>query len=92
MLNLNKQLSNAEFPARSGKEHKEKSRQYLDLPPEKRQEFFSQHGVRWSEFCNLEYFDPIRQSVFDPMHNVLLGEALPAQTGDLAFNIHSKVL
>ena len=33
----------------------------------------SKYGVRYSELFRLEYFDPIRMHVIDPMHNLLLG-------------------
>ncbi|KAI0026650.1 hypothetical protein K488DRAFT_65515, partial [Vararia minispora EC-137] len=32
-----------------------------------------QHGVRWTEFVRLHYFDPIRMTIIDPMHCMLLG-------------------
>lgn len=40
-----------------------------------RTEFLSNHGVRWSEVWRLKYFDPIRCSVVDPMHNLYSGTA-----------------
>ena len=30
-------------------------------------------GVRYTELSRLPYFDPIRMTVIDPMHNILLG-------------------
>ena len=36
----------------------------------------SKYGVRYSELFRLEYFDPIRMHVIDPMHNLLLGLSL----------------
>ncbi|EIW75570.1 hypothetical protein CONPUDRAFT_65494, partial [Coniophora puteana RWD-64-598 SS2] len=38
-----------------------------------REEHFKRHGSRWSEFMRLPYFNLVRQSVIDPMHNLLLG-------------------
>ncbi|KAJ7361702.1 hypothetical protein DFH08DRAFT_911337 [Mycena albidolilacea] len=38
-------------------------------------EFFSQYGVQWTEFARLEYFDLIKYTIIDPMHNLLLGVA-----------------
>ena len=32
-------------------------------------------GVRYSVLLNLEYFDPIRMTIIDPMHNLFLGTA-----------------
>ncbi|KAJ6459895.1 hypothetical protein C8R45DRAFT_826624, partial [Mycena sanguinolenta] len=40
-----------------------------------RQAFFSTKGVRWTEFARLKYFDLVRYTVVDPMHNLLLGVA-----------------
>ncbi|KAJ7573251.1 hypothetical protein C8J56DRAFT_1008382 [Mycena floridula] len=37
--------------------------------------FFSENGVRWSEFARLSYFDLVRNTIVDPMHNMLLGLA-----------------
>ena len=34
-----------------------------------------EHGVRYTELLRLPYFDTIRFSVVDPMHNILLGSA-----------------
>ena len=36
--------------------------------------FFKTHGVRWTEFARLKYFDLVRYTVIDPMHNLLLGK------------------
>ncbi|KAJ7731484.1 hypothetical protein B0H14DRAFT_2409444, partial [Mycena olivaceomarginata] len=38
-------------------------------------EFFKKHGVRWTEFARLKYFDLVKYTVVDPMHNLLLGVA-----------------
>ncbi|KAF8511920.1 hypothetical protein JB92DRAFT_2724598, partial [Gautieria morchelliformis] len=38
-----------------------------------REDFFSKYGTRWFEFARLKYFDPIRMTVIDPMHNLLIG-------------------
>ena len=35
--------------------------------------FFSQHGVRWTELARLPYFDLVRHTIIDLMHNLLLG-------------------
>ncbi|KAJ7782582.1 hypothetical protein DFH07DRAFT_864942 [Mycena maculata] len=50
--------------------------QYKDLSTaEEKEYFFAQHGVRWTEFAQLDYFDIVRYTVVDPMHNLLLGLA-----------------
>ncbi|KZV81223.1 hypothetical protein EXIGLDRAFT_575436, partial [Exidia glandulosa HHB12029] len=38
-----------------------------------RDAYFKKHGVRWFELARLPYFDPVRMSVIDPMHCLLLG-------------------
>ena len=40
-----------------------------------RKRFVKQIGVRWSELLRLSYFDPIRFTIVDPMHNLFLGIA-----------------
>ena len=35
----------------------------------------SQHGCRFSSLLDLPYFDPVRMTVVDPMHNLFLGTA-----------------
>lgn len=39
------------------------------------QELESEFGIRKSKICELIYFDPIRMSVVDPMHNLFQGTA-----------------
>ncbi|KAG2191745.1 hypothetical protein INT47_003105 [Mucor saturninus] len=34
-----------------------------------------ENGVRWSELHRLEYFDAVRCTIIDPMHNLFLGTA-----------------
>lgn len=63
------------YRPRTGEEHRNLCFQYRDLSTDKeRDEFFSKHGVRWTEFARLKYFDIVRFTVVDPMHNLLLGE------------------
>ncbi|GBE85372.1 hypothetical protein SCP_0705590 [Sparassis crispa] len=66
-------LSNG-FPACDGEEHKRLAREWKTLSSEEeRADFFKAHGVRWTELARLPYFDPVRMTVIDPMHNLLLG-------------------
>lgn len=61
------------FTARNGEEHKFHARRWAELQTdEERAAYFSLYGVRWSEFTRLSYFDPIRMTIIDPMHNLLL--------------------
>ncbi|KAF9468338.1 hypothetical protein BDZ94DRAFT_1279853 [Collybia nuda] len=50
--------------------------QWKSLKSESEQtEFFSTHGVRWTELARLKYFDLVQYTIIDPMHNFLLGLA-----------------
>ena len=60
---------------RDGKDHRDKCFEWKELLPPQRDEFFANHGVRWSELARLPYFDIVRQSIIDPMHNLLLGKS-----------------
>ncbi|KAJ7342832.1 hypothetical protein DFH08DRAFT_703492, partial [Mycena albidolilacea] len=40
-----------------------------------RAEFFRQYGAQWTEFARLNYFDLVKYTIIDPMHNLLLGVA-----------------
>ena len=42
---------------------------------ESRKNYVSQHHVRWSEIYNLDYFNPVRHYVVDPIHCLFLGVA-----------------
>jgi hypothetical protein len=51
--------------------------EYRDLQTGKdREEFFSRFGVRYTVFAELEYFDIVKWTVVDPMHNLLLGAVI----------------
>ncbi|KDQ05579.1 hypothetical protein BOTBODRAFT_182420 [Botryobasidium botryosum FD-172 SS1] len=66
-------LSNG-FPARDGDEHKRRVFEYRDLKTAaERKAHFAKHGAHWAEVCRLPYFDPVRMTIIDPMHNLLLG-------------------
>ncbi|XP_061190105.1 uncharacterized protein LOC133197961 [Saccostrea echinata] len=41
----------------------------------KKEELEKKYGVRYSVLLELEYFDPIRMTIIDPMHNLFLGTA-----------------
>ena len=40
-----------------------------------RNELESRHGCRYSVLLDLPYFDPVRMTIVDPMHNLFLGSA-----------------
>ncbi|KAI0309474.1 hypothetical protein OF83DRAFT_1158491, partial [Amylostereum chailletii] len=61
-------------PQRDGQSHKDHAQAWRDLDSKAaRKKYFDEHGVRWTEFARLRYFDPVRMTVVDPMHNLLLG-------------------
>jgi len=63
-----------EFEARNGETHRQQCYEWKGLETDKeRNNFFSQHGVRWTELARLPYFDLVRHTIIDPMHNLLLG-------------------
>ncbi|KAL5512094.1 hypothetical protein ACEPAG_3615 [Sanghuangporus baumii] len=62
------------FPHRSGEENRRLAFEYRKIDDEdEKQEFFTTHGVGYTELSRLPYFDLVRMAVIDPMHNVLLG-------------------
>ncbi|KAJ7776024.1 hypothetical protein DFH07DRAFT_732070, partial [Mycena maculata] len=70
------------FAARTGEEHRQLCFQYRVLPnQEEKDKFFSTHGVRWTEFARLKYFDLVRYTIIDPMHNLLLGKCIAKTQG-----------
>jgi hypothetical protein len=63
----------SEYPARDGATHRQLSFEYRNLQDDtERGAFFKQHGVRWTEFARLKYFDIFEWTVVDPMDNLLL--------------------
>ncbi|KAJ7205125.1 hypothetical protein B0H12DRAFT_1243500 [Mycena haematopus] len=43
------------------------------LPAEERDQAFAKHGIRWSEFWRLPYWDPSMSTVVDPMNGLYEG-------------------
>lgn len=41
----------------------------------KQEDIFKKYGTRWSELWRLQYWNPVRQLVVDPMHALLEGNA-----------------
>lgn len=60
-------------PPRSYEEHRQLALEWKSLEGKERTEHFKQHGSRWAEIMRLPYYDCIRMTVIDPMHNLLLG-------------------
>ena len=73
---VTKHICVVELPKRDAKEHRQKCYEWKELPPDEQVEFFATYGVRWTELARLPYFDIVRQSIIDPMHNLLLGKSL----------------
>lgn len=66
-----------EFDPRNGEEHRRRCFQEKALKTQdEHHTFFDEHGVRWTELARLPYFDLVRQTIIDPMHNLLLGVSL----------------
>lgn len=66
-----------EFDPRNGEEHRHRCFQEKALETQdEHHTFFDEHGVRWTELARLPYFDLVRQTIIDPMHNLLLGVSL----------------
>jgi hypothetical protein len=64
----------SEFPERTAQEHRQLAEEHRNLGTQAEKEaFFATHGVHWTEFARLKYFDIIKWTVVDPMHNLLLG-------------------
>ncbi|KAJ7911412.1 hypothetical protein B0H13DRAFT_2328377 [Mycena leptocephala] len=62
-----------EFPERTAQEHRELAEEYRNLGTKAEKEaFLATHGVHWTEFARLKYFDIVKWTVVDPMHNLLL--------------------
>ncbi|KAJ7219919.1 hypothetical protein GGX14DRAFT_355369, partial [Mycena pura] len=40
-----------------------------------KEEFIATHGAQWTEIARIWYFDLVRYTIVDPMHNLLLGVA-----------------
>lgn len=65
------------FPLRDGNLHRDQAYEYDSIKsPQEREEFFKKYGVRWYSFARLPYFDAVRMTIIDPMHDLLLGMSL----------------
>jgi hypothetical protein len=62
------------FCPRDGEDFRAKAFRWQELTSDDdRKRFFEENGVRWTEFARLTYFNIVRCSVIDPMHNLLQG-------------------
>ncbi len=64
------------FPSRDGEAHRRHAQEYANLGNDSKakEAFFKEHSLRYFELTRLPYFDPVKMSVIDPMHNILLGK------------------
>jgi hypothetical protein len=70
-------ISSTEFEGHNGEEHRKGCFEENSLQTdEEREEYFQKHGVRWTELARLPYFDLVRHTIIDPMHNLLLSELI----------------
>ena len=64
------------WPARSNNAHRAAIKDINNKPNKtQRNQAESKYGCRYSSLLKLEYFDPVRMVVVDPMHNLFLGSA-----------------
>lgn len=80
------------YPRRTNAEVRRLAAEYQTLEPEDREDFFREHGVRWSEFVRLPYFDMVRMGVIDPMHNLFLGELIHLASVTITLIIQTGVV
>ncbi|THH31573.1 hypothetical protein EUX98_g2602 [Antrodiella citrinella] len=60
-------------PLRTGEEHRVLAEQWKSANASERARLYKENGVRWSELLRLPYWDPIKFTVIDSMHNHYLG-------------------
>lgn len=61
------------FIPRTNTEHRCMAQEWLAAETEKeRDALYHKNGVRWSELLRLEYWDPVQNTVVDPMHGFYL--------------------
>ncbi|KAJ3924632.1 MAG: hypothetical protein NXY57DRAFT_969419 [Lentinula lateritia] len=66
-------LDEQKFVPRTNKEHRQGACAWLAAQSEEERDLlFRRNGVRWSELLRLEYWDPIQNTITDPMHGFYL--------------------
>lgn len=64
----------ASWPQRDLAEHRARAKDWRDASTIiEREALFDTYGIRWSELLRLPYWDPIKYTVVDSMHNLYLG-------------------
>ncbi|KAI0069330.1 hypothetical protein K474DRAFT_1562726, partial [Panus rudis PR-1116 ss-1] len=74
---LHGQLDNVDWwtwVPRNSDDWRNAAQQWLEAPtPEERNALFGATGIRYSELSRLPYWDPVKHTAIDPMHNLFLG-------------------
>ena len=79
------------WPVRDINTHREKSYAYISCNTKTQQkEIEREYGIRYTPLIELQYFNPIRHTVVDPMHNLFLGTAKHCLELWISRNILSK--
>lgn len=66
----------SQWPARNNDHHRKICGKIAKCSTKAEKEAFEKkHGVRVSCLLDLDYFDPVRMTPIDPMHNLFLGTA-----------------
>ena len=66
----------SQWPPRTNHAHRLAAERTKNCPNKtQRQKLESEVGCRFSVLLDLEYFDPVRMVILDPMHNIFLGSA-----------------
>ncbi|RDX39689.1 hypothetical protein OH76DRAFT_1367271 [Lentinus brumalis] len=64
----------SKWPERDLRDHILHAEQWRDaMSAQERKDLFDLYGIRWTELLRLPYWDPIRYTVVDSMHNLYLG-------------------
>ncbi|GAW10504.1 hypothetical protein LENED_012780 [Lentinula edodes] len=67
------ELDEESFRPRTASEHRQMGKAWLDAQSEtERKRLYEQNGVRWSELLRLRYWDPVQNTIIDPMHGFYL--------------------
>ena len=64
------------WPTRDIVVHRQKNYDYINATTKRQQKLIErEYGIRYSILTELPYFNPIRHTLIDPMHNLFLGTA-----------------
>ncbi|KAH6907943.1 hypothetical protein BKA70DRAFT_1223226 [Coprinopsis sp. MPI-PUGE-AT-0042] len=66
-------INKSTWPARNLQDHIFWANEWKNGSKSRQKEIFGAHGIRYTPFLELEYWDPISNSPVDTMHNLLLG-------------------